>query len=201
MTGDVGRIYAIDSYVGDTVTLTRNPLTDITGETVAIRRYLTIGDLDILDGASVTLLNGTAPATNATLFFGAWSPAGVENTIIQPGEGVIINTGTAFPLTVYGSVSTDDVILELDMTGGSYVVGSLNPVDGSGDVLPALVSGLGSGSNMVELLPGVGGGTITYNEFFGWSPDPAGIDVSDYRTVVVTTTPTDIVMPANVIAP
>ncbi|MEX0325102.1 MAG: hypothetical protein AB3N33_03325 [Puniceicoccaceae bacterium] len=181
LTGtDAGRIFTIDSQAASSVTLVDVPAGLAPGDTVAIRRYLTVNDLgSVPNGTTVTLLNPGASPTVATFFFGSWSPSG--DIFIAPGEGFVINTGTAFDLVLYGSVSVNDVIFEAD--AGSSIVGNLDPVDGTDDVLAALLSSAPNGTTITEL---VSGSPNVYTLFFGsWTPDPASIDITNLRTIVV----------------
>ena len=177
---DAGRIYPIDSQTASSVTLVDIPTALTSGDAVAIRKYLTVSDLGAVpNGTTVTLLNPGSAPTVATFFFGSWAPSG--DIFIAPGEGFVINTGTAFDLVLYGSVSVDDVIFEAD--AGSSIVGNLDPVNGTNDVLTALLSSAPNGTTITEL---VNGSPNIYTLFFGsWTPDPGTIDLTDLRTIVV----------------
>ena len=194
---ELGRIYTIDSQLGNTVTLVNTPASLAASDTVALRKYLTVGDLGTVpNGTTITLLNANTSPTVATYFFGSWAPS--ADIFISPGEGFVINTGTAFDLVLYGAVSVDDVIFEAD--AGSSVVGNLDPINGSAGVLSALLSSAPNGATITELNAG---SPTVYTLFFGsWTPDPSGIDVSGSQTIVYNSgVDSDIVNPAIVVGP
>lgn len=176
---DVGRIYTIDSTLDSTVTLVESPSALSVGDVVALRKYFTVSDLGAVpNGTTVTLLNPGASPTIATFFFGSWTPS--ADVHIAPGEGFVVNTGSAFDVVFYGAVCVDDVVFEA--SAGSTIVGNLNPIDGSQNILSGIIASAPNGATLTEL---VAGAPIVYTYFFGsWNPDPSGIDISNGKTFV-----------------
>lgn len=194
---DVGQIFTIDSYLNATLTLSEAPSGVTAGDQIAIRSYFTVADLGTVpEGTTITLLNPGASATNASYLFGTWSPS--SDVYMAPGEGFIINTGFAFDIVFYGDVSVDDVVFRAT-AGGSSVVGNLDPINGSADVLSGIISSAPDGTSLTELVDGM---ATSYNYLFGsWTPDPSAIDTSGSKTIIVNSGfDLDIVNPAITVA-
>lgn len=195
---DAGRVYNIASSSGTTVTLDVVPAALAATDSVAIRPHVTIADLGTPPTfTTITLLDPGGGLTVGTYLFTGWSIP--TDTVIMPGEGFALNNGTAYDITLYGTVSEDDVILET--AGGGAIVGNIDPVNGSTDVLSSVIAGAPTFATLTEL--DTAGSPVVYTKLFtGWSPDPSGIDVSNLKTFVINTgNPIDIVHAGNVIAP
>ena len=93
----------------------------------------------------------------------------------------------------------DDVIFVA--SSGSQIVGNIDPVNGSVEVLSSVIAGAPEFASLLELTPS--GAPLTYDFLFGsWTPDPSVIDVSDYKTFVINTgSGVDIVNAGNVVSP
>ncbi len=193
---DAGRIYTVDSYVDNTVTLIASPTGLAADDVVALRAHMTLGDLSLPSGATLILLNGLSSPTIAYSIPSGWTQP--VDTVIQPGEAVIVNSSVATDLLLYGTVSVDDVIIETN--GGLSAIGSLDPVYGSELVLDNLINGgLDAGTVLIELVPG--SSPINYTKIpTGWIPDPSTIDVTDYKSFLLSSSlPLDIVLEGNTV--
>ncbi|NDV61767.1 hypothetical protein G0Q06_04825 [Puniceicoccales bacterium CK1056] len=196
---DAGRVYDIDSYVGNVVTLTGAPVALTAGDTVAIRAHMTLDDLgaSVPNFSTVTLLEPGGTPLVATKLFTGWSTGG--DTIIRPAEGFVINNGLAFTMTLSGAVSEDDVIYEA--ASGPAIIGFIDPVDGAVDVVSTVAAGVPNFSTITALNPD-GSPLVSTKLFTGWSIDPSTIDVTDYKSIVINTAAgVNIVNAGNVIAP
>lgn len=197
---DAGRIYDIASVSGNVITLAAAPAGVLAGDSIAVREHMTIGDLGTPPAlTTATLLDaGGAPTIVSANFVGAWNAPG---TIIMPGEGVIINNNSVWTITLYGAVSEDDVIFEA--ANGPQVVGNIDPVNGSADVLASVEAGAPNLTTLTEL--GVGGAPTVYSKNFlgAWNVDPSdNLDVSNYKSFVINTSSgVDIVNAGMVVGP
>jgi hypothetical protein len=194
---DEGMVYDIASVAGSVVTLAQVPAGLASTDVVAIRYHMTVSDLGTPpDFTSLLLLgSGGTPITNDFLF-GSWSD---PNMVIRPGEGAVINNNPAWTVTLYGSVSEDDVIFSA--SSGSQIVGNIDPVNGSADVLASIEANAPDFTSLLEL--NAGGAPVTYDLLFGsWTPDPLNIDVSGFKTFVINTgSGVDIVNAGLIISP
>jgi hypothetical protein len=197
---DTGKIYDIDSISGVDITLVASSTALVTSDTIAIRPHMTASDLGtLLSGTTLTLLEpGGTPLVGVYLPTG-WA-GGFGSTVIYPGEGFVINNASPQTITVYGSVSEDDVIFEA--AAGPAIIGSIDPVNGSTDVLATVAAGALTNSTLTEL--DAGGTPLTYIKLPTiWVPsDPStSVDVTDYKSFVLNSSGVDIVNSGNVIAP
>jgi hypothetical protein len=198
---DVGRIYPIDSFAGSVVTLTNVPSGIAATDIVAIRPYTTLADLGSPPNfTTFTFLEAGGSPSVFIYGFGTWGAVDPSSVIIKPGEAVVVNNSAVWSITLYGSVSEDDVIFEA--ANGPQLVGNIDPVNGSADIIQTLESGAPLFSTVTEL--GVGGAPTNYiRGVSGWSLDPSdNIDTANYKSVVLNTiSGADIVNAGNVIAP
>lgn len=182
LTGaNAGYIYNITASSGTTVTVDAAPAF-VAGDEVAIRAHMTVADLGTPPlFTTLTLLQpGGTPFVGTYLFTGWDIPT---DTVILPGEGFVINNGSAYDITLFGSVAVDDVVYEA--APGPAIVGAIDPVNGSADVLATVESGAPLFATITEL--GAGGTPAVYtNLFTGWDPAIA-VDTSDLKTFVVNT--------------
>jgi hypothetical protein len=189
---DTGRIYAIDSYVGSTLTLVNEPAGVEAGDSVAIRPYTTLADLGTPPPlTTVTLLNeGGDPLVASANFGGNWNVT-AEDVVINPGEGMVINNNTIWSITMMGAVSEDDVIFEA--ASGPQIIGNIDPVNGSSDVLNTIAANAPNLTTLTEL--GAGGSPTVYSKNFlgNWNFDPSNIDVSNLKSFIMNTNGIDVV--------
>lgn len=192
---DAGMVYDISSVAGAVATLSEAPLSLANGDTVAIRQHLTLADLGTPPlFASATFLDAGVPVVDNYTFLG-WSNPG---RVIYPGEGIVIGNSTVWNITLYGSVSENDVIFSAGP--GSNIVGNIDPVNGSADVLATSIAGLPLFASITELVSGVP--TIYNKTFAGWTPDPSVVDVSNFQSFVINTSSgVDIVNAGIVVGP
>ena len=181
---DQGRIFPIDSVSGAVVTLENVPANLAAADTVAIRAFMTVADLGTVPlGTTLTFLDaGGVPFVGGFGFSGWTIPT---DTVIQPGEAIVINNNNPFSLTLYGSVSHDDVIFET--FGGPAIVGNLDPVNGSADLIASIKANAPLGWTLTTLAPGTGAPTVYLRTFAGWSIDPATIDTTSLKSIVINT--------------
>jgi hypothetical protein len=194
---DTGSVYNIASVLGSVVTLEASSTNIAAADSVAIRPHMTVADLGApANFSTITLLNPDSSVTIGTYIFGSWDIS--PDTVIRPGEGFVIGASSAFDLTLYGSVSEDDIIFSAT---GASVVGSIDPVSGASDVLSDIIAQAPNFSTLTELA--AGGAVNIFTNVFGWSPDPSTIDTTNLKAFVFAppSGTVDIVMPGNVIAP
>jgi hypothetical protein len=194
-----GRIIDIASVSGNVITLAAAPASDISGSSIAVREHMTLDDLGstVPNFSTVTFLEpGGAPLV-ATKFITGWNTGG--DTVIRPAEGFVINNSAVFTMTIYGAVSEDDVILEA--AAGPAIVGFIDPVNGATDVVSTVAAGVPNFSTITALNPD--GTPLVSTKFItGWNIDPATIDVSNYKSIVVNTAAgVDIVNAGMVVGP
>ena len=181
---DQGRILPIDSVSGAVVTLDSAPANLAAADSVAIRAFMTIADLGTVPiGTTLTFLDaGGVPFVGARGFAGWNIPT---DTVIQPGEAIVINNNSPFNLTLHGSVSHDDVVFET--FGGPALIGNIDPVNGSSDVIEAIKASAPIGWTITTLAPTTGAPTIYARSFLGWSINPSNIDTSGLKSIVINT--------------
>ncbi len=200
-----GYILDIVSVSGSTVTLSEDAaaLGLAVDDVVAVRSHMTVGDLAATPpvGVTVTLLDagGVPVVVTRNGFTGQWT---APDTVIYPGEGVIINNSTVWSVTLYGAVSEHDVIFTA--RSGPQIVGCIDPVNGSVDVIETIkTASLGNSVTLTALAPVTGLPTVyAKNGFTGqWQTDPSAIDNSDYKSVIFNYSETDIVNAGMFVAP
>jgi hypothetical protein len=196
---ETGRIYDIASVSSADITLASAPISLAATDIIAVRAHLTAADLaPLLPGTTLTLLEPGGSPLVGVYSPGGWL-AGFGSTVIYPGEGIVLN-GAPQTVTVYGSVSEDDVIYEAG--SGPQLIGSIDPVNGSTDVLATIAAGAVPGNTLTELA--LGGAPTTFVKTPGpWIPsDPtASLDVDNLRTFVLNSAGVDIVNAGVVVAP
>lgn len=179
ISGDaIGVFLTVSSVSGATLTLEASIPQLQVGDIVAVRKHFVISDLQgIPDFTSITLLNGNGPVDIAQNIFGWDNP----NLPIFPGEGILINSGTSFDLTLLGSVSVDDILVTLP--SGTSIIGTLDPVGGAQTVVEGLSNAFPDFTSLTEI---VAGSVKSYDYFFGtWSADLNNIDFSNGKSVLV----------------
>jgi len=195
---DVGMIYDIASYIDATVTLTAGSTNIAPGDIVAVRPHMTIADLGVpANFTTITLLNPDGTTTVGTYVFGSWDIS--PDTVIRPGEGFVLGAPSPFTMTLHGAVSEDNVIFPVSSPA---VVGTIDPVNGTANVLTDLIATAPNFSTLTELT--VGGNVNVFTNAFGWNPDPTAIDTADLKGFVLAPggqDPFNITLPGNVIAP
>ena len=119
-------------------------------ETITVRRHVTLSSA--FAGAEATLSaysdNATfynPNGTGETYYFiggGVWSSnLGDDDGStrpIAPGTGVVFNTAADVPLTVTGEVKSTDVVVQIAGNGVVNIVGPMNPLVGSSDLIKNL---------------------------------------------------------------
>jgi hypothetical protein len=196
---ETGKIYNVLSSSGSTVTVDGAPALSV-GDIAAVRLHTVISDLGTPPTfTTITMFDPGGVAVRGTYTFTGWSLS--PDTVIMPGEGVILSPTSNWEITLYGSVSEDDVIYSVTGSPSVGIVGSIDPVNGAADPLQTLIAGAANFTTITEILPG-----LAFNRyvktFTGWNFDPSAIDTSDYKTIVVAfPTETDFVHAGVVVAP
>ena len=194
---DAGMIFDIASVAGSIVNLTEAPAGLVAGDTIAIRQHMTLAYLGTPPlFTTATLLDaGGVPAVQ-TYFISGWAN---PNVVIYPGEAIIISNSTVWNITLYASVCEVDLIFSA--ANGPQLVGNIDPVNGSSDVLASMVASAPLFSTLTALT--AGGVPVSSTRFItGWSPvNPLTFDTSEYKSFVLSTSAgVDIVNAGMVVA-
>lgn len=188
---DVGRVTTIlglnDQQTG---ILVEEQLSLSPNDIVAVRPHFTLadfGELPNFSGVTIFQLDGTELA--ASFVFGAWDqPA---DTIIFPGEGVLLNLPSDAQVVFSGAVATEPVKVRL-APGQINLITALRPVDSESTLAPSgseLFQDLPDFSAIGVYAPGTLDNPTEFSKFFGsWSGDLDSIDLSSYTAQLVNPT-------------
>lgn len=119
-------------------------------ETIAVRKHVTLASAFASAEANLSLFSDNCTfynpdGSNETYYFiggGVWSSNLADDDgstrPIPPGTGLILTTAADVALTVAGEVKTTDIVVQIAGAGVVNIVGSVNPLVGSTDLIKNL---------------------------------------------------------------
>jgi hypothetical protein len=183
--GRVSTILSADTTTDEIVV--EDALSLATDDIIAVRPHFTLGDLGSLpDFSSVTIFQQDGTELAASYLFGSWDqPA---DTIIFPGEGVLLNLSEGASIIFTGAVASEPVTVRLapgvvNLINGVRPVGSDSSLAHSGQ---SLFVGLPDFTSISTYEAGSIDNPIQYNKLFGsWDGDLDMVDINGSKAQLV----------------
>ena len=174
-----GQVSTIVSFDASSVSLESEIGNLSIGDTIAIHPHIKLSDfttyIKATDGDLITVYNPDGSSVTAEFFTGfgwydALTDTIVDELIVFPGEGVVLNAVSARSAVFYGSVNTAPVIQFSAGSGVVNLIGTLNPV--GGQTIGSIFDNANTG-DLLTFYNTLGGSlqsTATYEFFdgFGW---------------------------------
>lgn len=208
-----GEVMAITSLNGSDITLDADVSGLSVDDIISVREFMTLADfsaaINAVQGDLVTLYNTDGSLVVAEYFDGygwydASADANVDSTYIYPGEAISLNAASARSATFIGTVSDQQVHLNLGGNNVVNLVGSLDPVS---DVQVSSLFQTPTQGDLMAFVETQGGSIVTtslleYFDGYGWYDAGADQNADSYSlssgsgSVFQSSTPTSVTFDA-----